>query len=124
MACPIVVGSRCLGAGLQDDPGGRADQPDGPMPALTISATTISVAIASARQNPVSRMIPPATAVAMNANRSLRMCWKAPSALRLVRLARLIIQDAAILTTMPTSAVISTRVPVTSGGWISRRMAS
>lgn len=95
-----------------------------PIPALTIRATTNSVAIASARQNPVSKMTAPATAVAMNANRSLRMCWKAPSTLRMVWLARLIIQVAATLTTMPNTAVISTNAPVTSGGWISRRIAS
>ena len=45
------------------------------MPARSISATTSSEAIASARSNPVARMTTAATAVATNANRSVRMCW-------------------------------------------------
>ena len=46
-----------------------------PHPALAISTATMSAATASARAQPVSRMIRPAMAVAMKANRSLRMCW-------------------------------------------------
>jgi uncharacterized protein YqeY len=47
----------------------------------------MSDAMASARPKPVKRMIAPAIAVAMKAYRSVRMCWKLPSTLRLCRLA-------------------------------------
>ena len=40
-----------------------------------MSTTTMSEAIASARVKPVKTMTSPAMGVAMNANRSLRMCW-------------------------------------------------
>jgi hypothetical protein len=66
----------------------------------------------------------PAIAVAMDPNRSVRMCWKAPSMFGLDRLAWLIAHAAARLTTIPTAAVITTRPPATSGGAIRRRTAS
>ncbi len=94
------------------------------MPALSISATTISEAIESARAKPVVTMITPATAVAMNAYRSVSTCWKAPSTLRELRLALDMHQAAAMLTTIPISAVTSTSVPATSGGSNSRVIAS
>jgi hypothetical protein len=49
---------------------------------------------------------PPAMAVVMKPYRSVRMCWKASSTLRLERLA-LLVHQAATLTATPTSAVIS-----------------
>lgn len=52
------------------------------------------------------------------------MCWKAPSTLSELRLAFDMHQAAARLTTIPTSAVTSTRPPSTLGGEISRPMAS
>ncbi|SKS41554.1 Uncharacterised protein [Mycobacteroides abscessus subsp. abscessus] len=52
------------------------------------------------------------------------MCWKAPSTLRLERLALLMHQVAATLTAIPASAVRNTSRPETSGGVISRRMPS
>ena len=58
-------------------------------PALIISPATTSAAMASARAKPVVSTTRPAIAVAMNAYRSLRMCWNAPSTFRLVRSARL-----------------------------------
>ena len=82
---------------------------------MIISPATTSAAIESAREKPVNSTTSPATAVAMNAYRSLRMCWKAPSTLRLVRLALLISQAAATLTAMPTMAVMKTSRPSTSG---------
>ncbi len=94
------------------------------MPAFSISAATTSAAIASARAKPVRSTTRPAIAVAMNANRSFRMCWNAPSTLRLERLALLISQVASRFTTMPTRPVISTSPPFTSGGWIIRLIAS
>jgi hypothetical protein len=48
--------------------------------------------------------------------RSLRMCWNAPSTLREVRPPRAINHDATKLTTMPSSAVPRTRPLATSGG--------
>src|SRR5215208_718936 len=61
-------------------------------------------------------MIAPAMSVATKAKRSVRMCWKAPSTLRLSRLALLMVQVASRLTTMPKSAMPKTRPPSTSGG--------
>jgi hypothetical protein len=57
---------------------------------LIIRPATISAASESARVNPVNTTTSPAIAVAMNAYRSLRMCWNAPSTFRLVRFALLI----------------------------------
>ena len=116
---PSASGSRSAGAASRKI---RPDSRTRPTPARTISAATTSVAMASARLNPVVSTTSPAMAVAMKPNRSLRMCWKAPSTFRLDRLAWLIAQAAARLTAIPTTAVMSTRPPATSGGSISRRM--
>ena len=62
-----------------------------------------------------ARITTPAMAVAMNANRSVRTCWKAPSTLRLRRSAPASIQVAARLTTIPASATTSTVAPSTRG---------
>ena len=56
-------------------PGRKLWAPEGSNQPLTSSATTMRVAIAFARNNAVSRMITGATAVAMKASKSLRMCW-------------------------------------------------
>lgn len=66
----------------------------------------------------------PAIAVAMNPYRSVSTCWKAPSTLRLDRLAFDRPQVAAMFTTTPTSAVTNTRAPAPGGGSMSRRIAS
>jgi hypothetical protein len=85
-------------------------------PAFAIRAATIRAATASARVQQVSMTMRPARALAMKANKSLRMCWNAPSTLREVRSARAISQDATTATPIPTSAVIRTSLPATSGG--------
>jgi hypothetical protein len=61
---PTAAGSSPAGAASRKI---RPDSLISPAPACSISATTMSVAIASARANPVSTMIRPATAVAANA---------------------------------------------------------
>ena len=78
----------------------------------------------SARLKPVSTTTSPATVVAMNAYRSLRMCWNAPSTLRLVRLARLIDHVAARFTAIPARPVMTTGQPCTGCGVNIRRYAS
>ena len=91
-----------------------------------MSTTTTSVAMASARANPVSTMTSPATAVAANAYRSVTICRNAPARLRLrgsVRPALAISRAAARFTTTPASATPSTVPPVTAGGVTSRRIA-
>ena len=80
--------------------------------------------MASAWPQPVRSTTSPAMAVAMKANRSLRMCWNAPSTFNEVRSARATSQLAPRLTTIPTSAVIRTRPPATFGGLRSLRTAS
>ncbi len=95
-----------------------------PHPALSISAATTRAAIASARLQPVSQMTRPAIVVATKAYRSLSMCWKAPSTLRLDRFALLSIQVAAMLTAMPASPVATTYTPSTEGGVIRRPIPS
>ena len=50
-------------------------------------AAISSEAIGSARRNPVTRMMPPAIAVAMNAARSVTMCLNDPSMFMDCRLA-------------------------------------
>ena len=80
MAAPTAAGDRPAGAASRKI---RPDSLISPEPACSISTTTTSVAIASARANPVSMMISPATAVAMNAYRSVTTCWNAPARLRL-----------------------------------------
>ncbi len=52
------------------------------------------------------------------------MCWKAPSTLSEVRLARLMHHAAATLTTTPTRAVAKTSTPSTVGGAINRATPS
>ena len=86
------------------------------------------MAIASARSNPVSRMTAPATAVAVNAYRSVTMCLNAPARLRLCGApwpppARTISRVAATLTAMPASATPSTVPPATAGGVTRCRIA-
>ena len=61
----------------------RPESRSSPYAARSINPATISDAIASARTNPVVMMMIAAIAVAMNANRSVRMCWKLPSTFRL-----------------------------------------
>ena len=56
-----------------------------PQAALAIRPATMMAARVSAHTQPVRITTRPAMAVAMNANKSLRMCWNAPSTLRLVR---------------------------------------
>ena len=79
---PDPVGVDAARRGLQEDPAGLSRS--SAQPALIISAATTSAAMASARAKPVVSTTSPATAVAMNAYRSLRMCWNAPSTFRLV----------------------------------------
>ena len=69
-------------------------------------------------------MTAPAIAVATNAARSVRMCWKAPSTFSDCRFARARIEVAARFTAMPTTATISTGAPSTAGGSSSRRTPS
>ena len=122
---PRAAGSRSAGAAS------RKIRPDcliSPAPAYTISATTTSVAMASARSKPVSTMTAPATAVAANAYRSVTMCLNAPVRLRLRGVpwppaARAISRVAATLTATPASATPSTVPPVTAGGVTRRRIA-
>ena len=83
----------------------------------------------SARPNPVARMISPATAVAMNAYRSVTTCLKAPARFRLrgaprPPLARAMSRAAVIFTAIPASATPSTVPPATCGGVTSRRIAA
>jgi hypothetical protein len=78
-------------------------------------------AIPSARRKPVATMMPPAIAVAMNANRSVRMCWNATSTLPVglaQRPARLEVDDD------PDERDDPHRSPWTAGGVTSRRMPS
>jgi hypothetical protein len=89
-----------------------------------MSTTTTRVAIPSARANPAIITATPATAVAMNPNRSVGTCWNAPSTLRLSRFARLIATVAPRFTATPAKAVTSTATPLTSGGATRRRAAS
>ena len=89
-----------------------------------MSAATSSAAMPSASLKPVSRMVAPAMAVATNAARSVRMCWKAPSTLSDWRFARERIDVAARFTAMPTTATIRTGAPSTSGGSSTRRTPS
>ena len=63
----------------------RPESRSSPQPERSISAATSSAAIPSAGSKPVVRIRTPAIAVAMNANRSVSTCWKAPSTLRLRR---------------------------------------
>ena len=70
----------------------------------------------SAREKPVVITTRPATAVAMNANRSVSTCWKAPSTFRLRRLAPARIAVATRFTAIPAIATTSTGSPSTSGG--------
>ena len=106
-------------------PGRRVPRPGSAACRRTASsAATSREASASARTKPVARMIPPAIAVAMNANRSVRMCWKLPSTLRLSRLAPASTNVAARFTAIPTTATITTIAPSTSGGETSRWIAS
>ena len=81
---PISSGSRSRGAASRST---RPESRRRPKPERSISAATSSAAMPSARPKSVSRMIAPATAVAMKANRSVSTCWKAPSTLRLRRFA-------------------------------------
>jgi hypothetical protein len=123
IAAPTAAGLSPAGAASRKI---RPDSLISPVPARTISATTTSVAIASARSNPVSRMTRPATAVAANAYRSVRMCRNAPVRFRLrgaPRAARAMSRVAATLTTTPASATPSTVPPVTAGGSTSLRIA-
>ena len=71
---PISSGSRSRGAASSST---RPDSRSRPTPEYSISPATSSAAMPSARPKSVSRMIATATAVAMNANRSFRTCWKA-----------------------------------------------
>jgi hypothetical protein len=64
IAAPTAAGSSPAGAASRKI---RPESLISPAPACSISTTTISVAMASARTNPVSTMIRPATAVAANA---------------------------------------------------------
>ena len=89
----------------------------------SISAATKRPATESSRFQPVSRISPPATAVPMNAARSVTMCRYAPRMFRLPRSARESTPVAARFTTIPASATTSTIPPRTSGGEISRRIA-
>ena len=75
-------------------------------------AATTSAAIASALPQPVSQMTAPAIAVATKAYMSLRMCWNAPSTLRLLRSALAMSHAAAALTAIPARAVPKTRSPL------------
>jgi sugar/nucleoside kinase (ribokinase family) len=61
-----------VSARVQKSPSGGPDQCE---PTLTISATMMRIAIASVRENPVSRILNPATAVATKANKRLRTLW-------------------------------------------------
>jgi hypothetical protein len=63
----------------------RPDARIRPQPACSISATTIRVAIGSARVNPVVSTTIAAAAVAMNAHKSVSTCANAPSTFRLRR---------------------------------------
>ena len=72
--------------------------------ALTISATTIREAMASARVKPVVRMMIPAMTVPMNPYRSVSTCRNAPWTFRLERSARASTQAAAMLTAIPAAA--------------------
>jgi len=65
-----------------------------------------------------------AIAVATKASRSVSTCWNAPSTFRLDRSALRSAHTAARLTAIPTSAVMNTSSPSTSGGSNSRLMAS
>ena len=68
---PIASGSTPAGAASRKI---RPDARTRPSPARTMRTTTTSVAMASARAKPVASTTAPATAVAMNPNRSVRMC--------------------------------------------------
>ena len=123
-AAPISAGTSPAGAASRKI---RPESRISPTPACSISATTSSEAMASARENPVSTMIRPATAVATKANTSVRMCRNAPSRLRLrcaPGLARFSSMVAVRFTATPASATPMTTPPVTAGGVISRRTAS
>ncbi len=87
-------------------------------------AATTSEAIGSARSNPVRRMTPAATAAAIEPNASIRLCWKAPSTLRLARFARANAQAAPRLAPRPAIPTQRTSPASTSGGSASRRIAS
>ena len=129
IAAPTAAGSSPAGAASRKI---RPESLIRPAPAYTIRTTTTSVAIASARSNPVARMTTPATAVAANAYRSVTMCLNAPARLRLRGApcrsaaeppARTISTVAARLTATPASATASTVPPATAGGVIRRRIA-
>ena len=106
----------------------RPDSRISPLPARSMRATTTSVAIASARSNPVARMMMAAMAVAAKAYRSVSTCATAPSMLRLRRalapFALASSQLAARLTQTPANATPSIRAPATGWGAISLRIAS
>ena len=72
-------------------------------------------------------MTSPATAVAINAYRSVTTCWNAPARFRLRGwprpLARAISMVAATFTATPASATPSTVPPLTDGGFTRWRIA-
>src|SRR5204863_2175087 len=120
IAVPIsFTGSPAGAMSSRTPPESRTSRHD----ARSMSAATNSAATASARTQPVARITPPATAVAMNAKRSLRTCWKLPSTLSDSRFAPAICHVARTLTPMPTRATTRIAPPFAGGGETSRRIA-